>query len=86
MDSDDDDDEVVADTEWDDLESEDTLTGIHSSLQGPFPFHVEGSESMRTVEAGRTIGPSSEQVGAGGSTAVPEVLVEGSGPATMPQE
>ena len=44
MDSDDDDDEeddeVVADTEWDDLESEDMLTGIHSSLQGPFPFHA----------------------------------------------
>ena len=41
---------------------------------------------MRMAEAGRTIGPSSEQVGKGGSAAVPEVSVEGSGPAAMPQE
>ena len=40
---------------------------------------------MRMAEAGRTIGPSSEQVGKGGSAAVPEVSVEGSGPAAMPQ-
>jgi len=38
--------EVVTDTEWDDLKSEDTLIGIPSSMQGPFPFHAGGSESM----------------------------------------
>ena len=84
-DSDDDDDkeeddEVVADTEWGDLESEDTLTGIHSSLQGPFPFHAGGGESVRPEEAGRIIGPSSESAGAGGSAATPEVPTEGRGP------
>ena len=59
MDSDDDndekDDEVVADIEWDDLETEDTLTGIHSSMQGPFLFHAGGSTSVRTVETGQTM-------------------------------
>ena len=30
--ADDDDDEVVADVEWDDLEGEDTLIGTHSSM------------------------------------------------------
>ena len=33
-------DEVVADVEWDVLEGEDTLTGTHSSMQGPFLFHA----------------------------------------------
>ena len=63
--------EVVADPEWGDLESEDTLTGIPSSMQGPFPFHAGGSESVRMMEVGQTVGPSSEQVGAGGSAAAP---------------
>ena len=40
------DDEVAADIEWDDPTSEDTLTGIHSSVQGPFPFHVGESTSV----------------------------------------
>ena len=69
-DSDEDDDEeeqeeVVIDTEWDDLESEDALIDIPSSMYGPFPFLTGGSEFVRMAEAGRTIGPSSEQVGAG---------------------
>ena len=36
-----DNDEVVDDIKWDDLENEDVLTGIGSSSQesGPFPFH-----------------------------------------------
>ena len=88
-DSDEDDDEeeeeeVVTDTKWDNLESEDTLTGIPSSMQGPFPFHAGGSESVRMAEAGRTVGPSLEQVGAGGSATAPEVSVKGSGPAVVP--
>ena len=58
-DDNDDDDEVVADVDWDVPEREDSLTGTQSSTQGPFPFHVGGSESVRPVEAGRTIGPSS---------------------------
>ena len=62
-DSDDDDDEefdkVVADVEWDVLEGEDSLTGTHSSMQGPFPFHAEGSESVRPAEMGQIVGPSS---------------------------
>ena len=37
-DEDDDDDKVVGDTERDDLESEDMLTGIHSFLQGSGPL------------------------------------------------
>ena len=63
--------EVVANPEWGDLESEDTLTGIPSSMQGPFLFHVGGSESVRTAAAGRIVGPSLEQVGVGRSAAVP---------------
>jgi len=90
-DSDEDDDEeeeeeVVTDNEWDDLESEDTLIGIPSSMQGPYPFHVGGSESVRMAEAGRTIGPSSEQVGVGGSAAALEVLIEGGDPIVAPLE
>ena len=45
-DDDNDDDEVAADVDWDVLEDEDTLTGAHPRMRGPFPFHVEGSESM----------------------------------------
>ena len=39
------DDEVVVDIEWYDLAGEDTLIGIHSSMQGSFPFHVGESTS-----------------------------------------
>ena len=66
--------------------SEDTLTGIHSSMQGPFPFHVGGSESVRPVETGQTIGLSSGPVGADGSAAAPGVPVERGGSTTAPQE
>ena len=50
-DDDDDDDEVVVDVDWGVLEDEDTLISAHLSVQGPFPFHAEGSESVRSVEA-----------------------------------
>ena len=32
-------DEVVANVEWDVLEGEDSLTGTHSSMQGPHTFN-----------------------------------------------
>ena len=65
----DNDDEVAADLDWDVLEDEYMLTDAHRPMQGPFPFHVEGSESVRLVEVGRTISPSSGPVGAGESAA-----------------
>ena len=65
-------DEVVADVEWDVLEGEDSLTGTQLSTQGPFPFHVGGSESIRPTEPGPSLGP----VGAGGSAATPRVPAE----------
>jgi len=55
--------------DWDVLEDEDTLTSAHLSIQGPFPFHAEGSESVRSVEVGQTSCPSSGPAGAGESTA-----------------
>jgi len=70
--------------EWDVLEGEDMLIGTHSSMQGPFPFHVGGSESVRSAEMGQTIGLSSGPVGAGGSAAAPRVPVEGGGSTAMP--
>ena len=75
-DNEEEDDEVAANIEWDDPVSEDTLTGTHSSMQGHFRFHAEGSESVRPAKVGQIIGPSSGMVGAGGSTATPEVLAE----------
>ena len=53
-DDDDDDDEVAVDVDWGILEDEDTLISARPSVQGPFPFHVEGSESVRSVEAGES--------------------------------
>ena len=53
-DDDDDDDEVAVGVDWDVLEDEDMLTSGHPFVQGPFPFHVEGSRSMRLVEAGES--------------------------------
>ena len=53
-DDDDDDDEVAVGVDWDVLEDEDTLTSGHPSVQGPCPFHTEGSESVRSVEAGES--------------------------------
>ena len=58
--------------DWDVLEGEDSLTGTQLSTQGPFPFHMGGSESVRPVEPGPSLG----LVGAGGSAATPGVLVE----------
>ena len=89
-DDDDDDDEVVVDRDWDVLEGKDSQTGTQLSMQGPFPFHVGGSESVRPAEAGQIIGLSSGPVGAGGSTATPGVLVKdrwmgGGGSAAAPE-
>ena len=53
-DDDDDDDEVTVDVDWGALEDEDVLTSAHPSMQGPFPFHAEGSESVRSVGAGES--------------------------------
>ena len=82
------DDEVVADTERDGLESEDMLTGTRSSLQGsgPFLFHGGESASTRLAEMGLTVGLPSEPVGVDGSATVIEVPAKGGGPATEPQE
>ena len=57
-DDDDESDETTTDVDWGDLVDEDSLP-----TQGPFPFHVEGSEFARTVEPGPPLGP----VGTGGS-------------------
>ena len=72
--------------EWDVLEGEDSLTGTHSSMQGPFPFHAGGSESVRPAETGQTIDSSLGLVGAGGSAAAPEVPTERGGSAAVPSE
>ena len=57
-DDDDDKEEVADDIEWDNLENEDALTGIGSSLQasGPFPFYGGEGTSVELAEAGHTIG------------------------------
>ena len=41
-DDDDDDDEVAIDMDWGIVEDEGTLTSAPPSVQGSFPFHVEG--------------------------------------------
>ena len=60
-DDDDDDgdyDEVADDVEWDNLENEDALTCIGSSLQesGPFPFYGGEGTFGEPAEVGRTVG------------------------------
>jgi len=85
-DDDEEDDEVVTDTEWGDLGDEDTLTGTHSSMQGPFLFHAREGAAMRSEEAGWIVGLSLEPLGAGGSTTKPKVPVKGSGPTAVPRE
>ena len=91
-DDDDDDDEVLVDVDWGVLEDEDTLTSAHPSVQGPFPFHVEGSESVRSVEAGESAAshgvPTEDRwLGESGSaTADPEVMVERGGAGAAPHE
>ena len=88
-DDDDDDDEVAVGVDWDVLEDEDTLTSGHPSVQGPFPFHAEGSESMEAGESAASHGVPAEDrwMGEGGPTAAdPEVMVEGSGSDVAPHE
>ena len=91
-DDDDDDDEVAVDVDWGVLEDEDMLTSAHPSVQGPFPFHVEGSESVRSAEAGESAashGMSLEDrwMGEGRPAATdPEVMVEGSGSGAVSHE
>ena len=81
--------EVPADVDWDVLEGKDSLTDTQLSTQGPFPFHMGGSESVGPAEASQTIGPSSGPVGAGGSAATPGVSAEdrwmGGGGSTAPE-
>ena len=91
-DDDDDDDEVLVDVDWGVLEDEDTLISAHLSVQGPFPFHAEGSESVRSVEAEESTAshgvPGEDRwMGEGGPTAAnPEVMVEGSGSGVTPHD
>ena len=91
-DDDDDDDEVAIDVDWGVLEDEDTLTSGHPSMQGPIPFHAEGSRSMRSVEAGESAAshgvPAEDRwMGESGSTtADPKVMVERGSPGAAPHE
>ena len=91
-DDDDDDDEVAVDVDWGVLEGEDTLTSGHPSVQGPFPFHAEGSGSMMSVEAGESAAshgvPAEDRwMGEGGPVAViPEATMEGSSSGAAPRE
>ena len=91
-DDDDDDDEVAVGVDWDTLEDEDTLTSGHPSVQGPFPFHAEGSESMRSVEAGEfaaSHGVLAEDrwvEESGPAAADPKAMGEGSGSGAAPRE
>ena len=91
-DDDDDDDEVAVDVDWGVLEDEDTLTSGHPSVQGPFPFHAEGSGSMRSVEAGESAsshGVLAEDrwMGKGEPVAaIPEATMKGSSSGAAPRE
>ena len=91
-DDDDDDDEVAVGVDWGVLEDEDTLTSGHPSVLGPFPFHAEGSRSMRSVEAGESAASHSVPgedwwMGEGGPAAtIPEATMEGSSSGAAPRE
>jgi len=91
-DDDDDDDEVAVGVDWGVLEDEDMLTSGHPSVQGPFPFHAEGSESMRSVEAGESAAshgvPAEDRwvEESGPAAADPEAMGEGSGSSVAPHE
>ena len=91
-DDDDDGDEVAVGVDWDILEDENTLTSGHPSVQGPFPFHAEGSESVRSVEAGGSAAshgvPAEDRwMGESGSAAAdPKVMVERGGAGAAPHE
>ena len=86
-DDDDDDDEVVVDVDWGVLEDEDTLTSAHPSVQGPFPFHTEGSRSVEARESASSHGVPAEDrwMGDGGLAAAdPKAIVEGGGTGAAP--
>ena len=88
-DDDDDDDEVLVDVDWGILEDEDTLTSARPSVQGPFPFHAEGSESVEAGESTALHGMPAEDrwMGESGSAAAdPEVMVERGGAGAAPHE
>ena len=91
-DDDDDNDEVVVNMDWGVLEDEDRLTSAHPFVQGPFPFHAEGSESVRSVEAGESAAshgvPAEDRwmEESGSIAADPEVMVERGGPGAAPHE
>ena len=72
--------------EWDVLGGEDMLIGTPSSMQGPFLFHMGGSESVWPAETGQTIGLSLGPVGAGASATVPRVPMEGGGSLATPHK
>ena len=61
-------------------------------MQGPFPFHAEGSELVRSVEAGESTAshgvPAEDRwMGESGSAAAdPEVMVERGGAGAAPHE
>ena len=78
---------VANDIEWDNLENEDALTGIGSSLQASGPFLSHGGEgtSREPVEVGRIVGLPLEPTEAGGSAIVPEVPAEAGGPIIVPK-
>ena len=91
-DDDDDDDEVAVDVDWGILEDEETLISGHPPVQGPFPFHAEGSRSMRSVEAGESAAshgvPAEDRLmGEGGpAAAILEATMEGSSSGAAPHE
>ena len=78
--------------DWDVLEDEDTLTSGHPFVQGPFPFHVEGSRSMGSVEAGESaashgVPPEDRWVEESGPAAAdPKATGERSGSGATPHE
>ena len=83
----DDDDEVAVGVDWDILEDEGTSTDAHPSTQGPFAFHVEGSELVGAGESaashGVPAGDRWEEEG-GPAAADPVVMVERSGSGAVP--
>ena len=88
-DDDDDDDKVDIGVDWDVLEDEDTLTSAHPSVQGPFPFHVEGIGSVEAGESAALHGVPAEDrwMGESGSAAAdPEVMVERGGVGAAPHQ
>ena len=79
---------VTDDIKWDNLENEDALIGISSSLQAsrPFPFHGREGTSGEPAKMARTIGPPEEPIGADGSTAVLEVPAKVGGSVVVCQD